>query len=86
MDLSHQWIARASLRTVFAYSTMMASYLMVNSIAHANTIGMPLTHFLSWPTQGTVLAVVLLCSASSFLAIRAMAYVSRSRRKVTLDC
>jgi hypothetical protein len=80
MDLSRHRIARASLQTVFAYSTMMAIYLMVNSITHPKTLGMPLTHVLSWPTEGTVLAVALLCSVSSFFAIRVLAYVRNPGR------
>jgi hypothetical protein len=78
MDLSRRTVAKALLRTVFAYCTMMAIYLMVNSITHPNTMTMPLTHVLNWPTEGSVLAFALFCSVSSFFFLRVSAHISKT--------
>jgi hypothetical protein len=85
MDLSRDRIARASLRTVFAYSTMMAIYLMVNSITHPMTLGMPVTHVISWPTEETVLVFAQLCSVLSFFVLRVLVYASNFRKELSFD-
>lgn len=70
MNLSRGKVAGASVRTLFVYSTVIAIYLMVNSITHPETMAKPLTHVLPWPTEGSALVFALLCSGSSFFLLR----------------
>ena len=78
MDLSRRTVARAFLRSIFAYSTMTAIYLMANSITHPETMTVPFTHVLNWPTEGSVLAFALFCSVSSFFFLRVSAHISKT--------
>ncbi|MFZ0832472.1 MAG: hypothetical protein WAM92_05195 [Mycobacterium sp.] len=66
------------LRTTFIYSTLVAIYLMANTIAHPETMAMPLTHYLAWPTEGFTLGLALICSVASFFLLRVRAYSSKS--------
>jgi hypothetical protein len=70
-------IARASLRTLFVYSTMVAIYLMVQTVTHPETLTMQLTHLLNWPTERPALVVALLCSITSFILLRTSTYMSK---------
>jgi hypothetical protein len=74
---SRRTVARASLRTIFVYSTMTAIYLMANSITHPKTMTMPLTHVVDWPTEGTVFAFASFCSVLSFFFLRVSVHVPR---------
>lgn len=69
--------AKASLRTLFVYSTMTLIYLMVQTVTHPETMAMALTHLLSWPTERSVLLLALLCSISSFILLRASTHMSK---------
>jgi hypothetical protein len=60
---------------------MMAIYLMVNSITHPETMTMPITHVVDWPTEGSVLAFALLCSVSSYFLLRVSAHLSKYSKK-----
>ncbi len=72
---SSRVVARAVLRTIFVYSTLVVLYLMANSIAHRETMFLPLTHFFDAPTEGVVLAAALPCSILSFFCLRVEARI-----------
>jgi hypothetical protein len=75
-------VGRASLRTLFVYSTMILIYLMVQTVTYPATMPMALTHLLRWPTERSVLVVALLCSISSFILLRASTHASTFQNRV----
>jgi hypothetical protein len=78
MGLSRCALVRALVRGVFAYSTMVAIYLMGNSIAHPGSMTMPFTHVVDRPTEGVALAFALLSSVVSYFLLRVSAHLSES--------
>lgn len=70
-------VARASLRTLFVYSTMTVIYLMVQTVTHPETLAMALTHFLTWPTERSAVVLALLCSIASFILLRTSTHMSK---------
>jgi hypothetical protein len=70
-------VARASLRTLFIYSTMTVIFLMVQTVTHPETLAMPLTHLLNWPTERSAVVLALLCSIASFILLRTSRHMSK---------
>lgn len=58
------------LRTTFVYGLLMWIYLAANSLAHPETLRMPLTHFLPWPIEGDAALGCFVLSAAAFLTLR----------------
>jgi hypothetical protein len=61
---------RAVLHTVFGYGLAAWAYLCVNSLTHPWTIGMRLTHFVPWPTEGDTAVAGFAASALSLFLLR----------------
>lgn len=70
-----------SLRKIFIALTLTGTwyglagwiYIVINSEVHINTLGLPLTHFASWPhedTFGAICFAVSIVSYFSYLLIR----------------
>ncbi len=59
-------VARA---LVVAASTLFV-YISVNSITHPQTLVLPATHLLSWPTESTLRAVALIIAAIAVTVAR----------------
>jgi hypothetical protein len=57
-----QLAAGTALRTGRLYGGLCAAYLAGNSIAHPQSMTMPLTHFATWPTEAETFAVALALS------------------------
>jgi|SoiMethySBSTD1v2_1073268.scaffolds.fasta_scaffold1040796_2 hypothetical protein len=70
--LSRRAFAEACLRTLLVYSGLVAVYLCANAITHPSTLDMPLTHFMSWPTEAVALATSMICVAASFIVLRSL--------------
>jgi hypothetical protein len=55
-------LAAAIARVVALLSTVLVVYLSVNAVTHPATLSLHVTHFASWPTEGTVrVAALCLC-------------------------
>ncbi|MDT3395200.1 hypothetical protein RKE29_00785 [Streptomyces sp. B1866] len=63
----------AALRTAVGYALLVWGYLVVNSLTHPRTTALPLTHFASFPSEGTAAAWSFAGSAAALLALRARA-------------
>jgi hypothetical protein len=61
---------RAALHTVFGYGLLAWAYLCVNSLTHPWTLGMRLTHFAPWPTEGGTAVAGFAASALSLFLLR----------------
>jgi hypothetical protein len=61
---------RAVLHTVVGYGLLAWAYLCVNSLTHAWTIGMRLTHFSPWPTEGDTAVAGFAGSAVALFLLR----------------
>src|ERR1039458_2845369 len=46
-------------RSLVAAGTTLVVYISINTVTHPITLGLPATHLLSWPTEGTLRAVSL---------------------------
>jgi hypothetical protein len=58
-------ITLAVSEAVAVMATGLASYLSLNQVTHPSTLQIRATHFLSWPTEGTLrMAALLLCVCS----------------------
>jgi hypothetical protein len=58
-------LAVAIARVVALLSTVLVVYLSINAVTHPATLSLHVTHFASWPTEGTVRVVALgLCIVS----------------------
>ena len=58
-------LATAIARVVALLSTLLVVYLSTNAVTHPATLSLHLTHFASWPTEGTVrVAALCLCIIS----------------------
>lgn len=62
--------SRAVLHTVAGYGVLVWIYLCANSLAHPWTLSQRLTHFASWPTEGTTAVAGFAASAISFFLLR----------------
>ena len=63
-------VALATSETVAVLGTGLAIYLSVNAITHPVTLGMPATHLMSWPTEGTLRVIALLLCVFSTSTLR----------------
>jgi hypothetical protein len=70
--------ARAVLHTVFGYGLLAWVYLCVNSMTHPRTIGMQLTHLVSWPSEGTTAVAGFAASALALFLLRSAAPSDRT--------
>ena len=61
----------AMARAIVAASSVLVVYLSVNAVTHPNTLLLPATHRLSWPTEGTLRVAALIVSAFSVAVARA---------------
>jgi hypothetical protein len=67
---------RAILHTVAGYGVLAWIYLCANSLTHPWTLSRQLTHFASWPTEGTTAVVGFGASAIAFFLLRSTAPAS----------
>lgn len=68
-DRRRGW-SRAILHTVVGYGLAAWAYLCVNSLTHPWTIGMRLTHFSPWPTEGGTAVASFAGSALALYLLR----------------
>jgi hypothetical protein len=64
--------ATAVARSLIVAGTTLVVYISVNAVTHPITLGRPVTHLLSWPTEGTLRAVSLVVVAFAVAVDRAM--------------
>jgi hypothetical protein len=57
--------AMAGAETVTALSTGLVAYLSVNAVTHPYTLAVRATHFVSWPTEGTLRVLALFACVAS---------------------
>ena len=72
------WV-RAVLHTVFGYGLLAWVYLCVNSLTHPWTTGMRLTHFSSWPSEGSTAVFGFATSALALFLLRSAAPADRAK-------
>jgi hypothetical protein len=60
----------AAARATAAASATVVVYLSVNAVTHPETLEMPATHLLSWPTESTVRAAALVVTACAVAVTR----------------
>lgn len=65
-------LTTAVARSLIAAGTTLVIYISVNAVTHPITLGRPVTHLLSWPTEGTLRAVSLIVVAVAVAFDRAM--------------
>lgn len=53
--------------TIFFFSLLGGIYVVVNAWVHPNTLGLPLTHFASWPREDTFGIISWIVAFFSFL-------------------
>ena len=63
-------IAVSVLRTLRLYSTLGVLYIALNSVTHPTTLNLHLTHFASWPSEGTFGLACLTVSVISTLLLK----------------
>lgn len=63
------WI-RAALHTVAGYGLLAWIYLCINSLTHPWTTAERLTHFASWPSEGTTADIGFAASALALFLLR----------------
>jgi hypothetical protein len=59
-------------RSLAAAGTTLVVYISINSVTHPITLGLPATHLLPWPTEGTLRAVSLIVVAIAVAIDRAL--------------
>jgi hypothetical protein len=59
-------------RSLIAAGTTLVVYISVNAVTHPITLERPVTHLLSWPTEGTLRAVSLIVVAVAVAIDRAL--------------
>jgi hypothetical protein len=64
---------RAILQTVAGYGVLVWIYLCANSLTHPWTLSQRLTHFASWPTEGSTAVAGFAASAIAFFLLRSAA-------------
>jgi hypothetical protein len=74
-------VALATSETVAVLGTGLAIYLSVNAVTHPVTLGMPATHLMSWPTEGTLRVIALLLCVVSASTLRFLWHRARIRCK-----
>jgi hypothetical protein len=65
-------LTTAVARSLIAAGTTLVVYISINSVTHPITLGRPVTHLLSWPTEGTLRVVSLIVVAFAVAIDRAM--------------
>lgn len=68
--MTSRHVAVSVLRTLRLYSTLGALYIALNSVTHPATLGLHLTHVVSWPSEGTFGLTCLAVSFASTLLLR----------------
>ena len=63
-------ITLAAGRALVVASSALVAYLSVNAITHPQTLALPATHLLSWPTEGTLRVVALIVTAFAVAVVR----------------
>jgi hypothetical protein len=63
-------LTRAVLSTVLGYGLLVWVYLCVNSLTHPWTTSMELTHFVSWPSEGSTAVASYAASAVALFLVR----------------
>lgn len=62
---SRSYLARAVAEVIAVLATGLVVYLSVNAVTHPWTLTVQATHFVRWPTEGTLrVAALLLCVLS----------------------
>lgn len=72
---SFDLFALATVRTLVAAGSTLVIYLSVNSITHPQTLLLPATHLLSWPTESTLRASALVVIACAVALSRSLQIV-----------
>jgi hypothetical protein len=65
-------VALATARSVTVAGSVLVTYLSVNAVTHPQTLGLPATHLLSWPTESTLRVVALLLTALAVAVARTL--------------
>ena len=60
----------ATARALVVAGSTLVVYLSANAVTHPQTLALPATHLLSWPTEGTLRAVSLIVTACSVAIAR----------------
>ena len=63
-------LVAAIARALAAASSILVVYLSVNAVTHPNTLLLPATHRLSWPTEGTLRVAALIVTACAAAVAR----------------
>lgn len=63
-------LVRAVLGAVTGYGLLAWAYLCVNSLTHPWTTSMQLTHFASWPSEGSTAVISFAVSAAALFLVR----------------
>jgi hypothetical protein len=61
----------ATCRSLVAAGSLLIAYLSINAITHPQTLTLPVTHLLSWPTEGTLRVMTLVATACAAALARA---------------
>lgn len=67
-------------RSLVAAGTTLVVYISINAVTHPMTLGLPATHLLSWPTEGTLRAVSLIVVTFAVAIDRALRDPEMRRR------
>jgi hypothetical protein len=70
--------SQAIAETAALLATALVAYLSLNVVTHSVTLGRPLTHLVSWPSEGTVRVIALGICLVSVAATRYLRSVGRS--------
>jgi len=63
-------VTRAASETVAVLSTGLVAYISANAVTHPVTLGIQATHFVSWPTEGTLRVLALVGCVGSVGTLR----------------
>jgi len=63
-------LVSAASRALVVAASVLVVYLSVNAVTHPQTLALPATHLLSWPTEGTLRAIALVVTALAVAVAR----------------
>lgn len=72
-------LTQAVLNVVAGYGLLVWAYLCVNSMTHPWTLSMRLTHFVSWPSEGSTAVASFAASAVALFLVRRAVPAGRAR-------
>ncbi|MGO8863362.1 MAG: hypothetical protein ACLQRH_21760 [Acidimicrobiales bacterium] len=63
-------LTAAGARALVVAATVLVVYLSCNAVTHPQSLNLPATHLLSWPTESTLRAVALIVVACAVAVVR----------------